>query len=90
METIIPIIILAIMGIVCGFLHKNKGYSFFAGFLWGFIFNIIGLLIVFFERDKQEQMQANKEGLSMSKWLLIFLGVGILLIVIFFFIFKII
>ena len=82
---IIYIIILIAMGILCAFIHKNKGYSPISGFCWGFFFSIIGLLIVLLERNKDEQMEADKGKLSMIQWLLIFLGVGILLIVIFFF-----
>ena len=84
MNPILSLIILVAMGLLCAFLHKNKGYSPIAGFCWGFFFSIIGLLIVLFERNKEEQMEANKGGLSMAQWLLIFLGIGILLIVIFF------
>ena len=83
---IIYIIILIAMGILCAFIHKNKGYSPISGFCWGFFFSIIGLLIVLLERNKDEQMEADKGKLSMIQWLLIFLGVGILLIVIFFFV----
>ncbi len=84
MTTIVSIIILISMGILCAFIHKNKGYSPVAGFCWGFFFFIIGLIIVLLERNKEEQVQADKGNLSMTQWLLIFLGVGILLIVIFF------
>lgn len=83
---IVYIIILIAMGILCAFIHKNKGYSPISGFCWGFFFSIIGLLIVLLERNKDEQMEADKGKLSMIQWLLIFLGVGILLIVIFFFV----
>ena len=82
--TIVTIIILVAMGILCAFIHKNKGYSPIAGFCWGFFFSVIGLIIVLTERNKGEQMVADKGSLSMSQWLLIFLGVGILLIIIFF------
>lgn len=84
--TIVSIILLIAMGILCAFIHKNKGYSPISGFCWGFFFSIIGLLIVLLERNKDEQMEADKGKLSMIQWLLIFLGVGILLIVIFFFV----
>ena len=83
MEKIFILIILIGMGIVCSFIHKGKGYSPIAGFFWGFCFNIIGLLIVLFERNKDEQVEADKNHLSMGKWLMIFLGVGILGIIIF-------
>ena len=76
--TIFPIIILVATGIVCAFIHKNKGYSPITGFCWGFFFFIIGLIIVLLERTKEEQALADKGSLSMTQWLLIFLGVGIL------------
>lgn len=82
---IISIIILLGVSIVCAYIHKNKGYSPIAGFLWGFLFSILGLIIVLLEKDKSEldmQME-NKKALSMTQWLLIFLGVGIALIVLF-------
>ena len=82
--TIVSIIIAVAMGILCAFIHKNKGYSPIAGFGWGFFFFIIGLLIVLLERNKEDQLMADKGRLSMTQWLLIFLGVGILLIIIFF------
>ena len=82
--TIVYIIILVAMGILCAFIHKNKGYSPVAGFCWGFFFTIIGLIIVLSERNKEDQIEADKGKLSMTQWLLIFLGVGILLIIIFF------
>ena len=81
--TIVYIIILVAMGMLCAFIHKNKGYSPIAAFCWGFFFFLIGLIIVLLERNKEEQIEADKEGLSMKQWLLIFLGVGILLIIIF-------
>ena len=71
------------MGILCAFIHKNKGYSPISGFCWGFFFFIIGLLVVLFERNKADQMTADKGKLSTGQWLLIFLGIGILLIIIF-------
>ena len=57
-----------------------------SGFLWGFLFSIIGLIVVLLEKDKEEhdRQMANSNGLSMAQWLLIFLGIGILLILIFF------
>lgn len=76
-------IIILGMSIACAIIHKNKGYSPIAGFLWGFFFSIIGLLIVLLERTKDEQEQADQNGLSMKQWLLIFLGIGIVLIGIF-------
>ncbi len=82
--TIVSFIILVAMGILCAFIHKNKGYSPIAGFCWGFFFFIIGLLVVLFERNKTDQMIADKGRLSTGQWLLIFLGIGIILIIIFF------
>ena len=82
--TIVSLILLVAMGILCAFIHKNKGYSPIAGFCWGFFFFIIGLVIVLLESNKQDQAIADKERLSVTQWLLIFLGVGILLIIIVF------
>ena len=82
--TIVSFIILVAMGILCAFIHKNKGYSPISGFCWGFFFFIIGLLVVLFERNKTDQMIADKGRLSTGQWLLIFLGIGIILIIIFF------
>ena len=79
--TIVSLILLVAMGILCAFIHKNKEYSPIAGFCWGFFFFIIGLIIVLLERNKEEQVIADKGRLSMTQWLLIFLGVGILLII---------
>ena len=68
---VISIIILLGIGIVCAYIHKNKGYSPVAGFLWGFLFSIIGLIVVLLEKDKSEHdmQMANKSGLSMTQWL---------------------
>lgn len=81
--TIVSIILLIAMGILCAFIHKNKGYSPIAGFCWGFFFFVIGLIIVLLERNKADQVEADKGRLSMTQWLLIFLGIGILFIIIF-------
>lgn len=77
METITIIIWLAI-SVVCTFIHKNKGYSPIAGFLWGACFSVLGLIIVLLEKDKSENDRnvANKKDLSVLQWLLIFLGIG--------------
>ena len=88
--TIVCIIVLVAMGILCAFIHQNKGYSPIAGFCWGFFFSIIGLLVVLLERTKEDQLIADKGSLSMVQWLLIFFGIGILLIVIFFIIISLI
>lgn len=82
----IAIILWIACGIICIIIHKKKGYSPVAGFLWGFLFSIIGLIVVLLEKDKEEhdRQMANSNGLSMTQWLLIFLGIGILLIIIFF------
>ena len=58
--TIVSFIILVAMGILCAFIHKNKGYSPISGFCWGFFFFIIGLLVVLFERNKADQMTVDK------------------------------
>lgn len=80
MNIIINLVILIITGLICAFIHKKKGYSPIAGFCWGFFFFIIGLFIVLSERNKEEQIEADNGSLSMMQWLLIFLGIGILLI----------
>lgn len=82
----IVIILWIICGIVCAIIHKNKGYSPVTGFLWGFLFFIIGLIVVLLEKDKEEHdmQMANSNELSMTQWLLIFLSIGIVLIIIFF------
>ena len=36
MQTVISLIVLIAMGILCAFIHKNKGYSPIAGFCLGF------------------------------------------------------
>lgn len=79
------LIIWIVLGVICAFVHKNKGYSPVAGFCWGFFLSIIGLIIVLLEKDKAEHDadMANKKGLSMGQWLAIFLGVGIVGIIIF-------
>ena len=84
MTTIIYVIILVALGILCAFIHKNKGYSPISGFLWGFIFSIIGLIVVLLEKNKEDHLAEDDGKLSMAQWLLIFLGIGILLIIIFF------
>lgn len=84
MNTTVSLIILIAIGLLCSYIHKNKGYSPVSGFLWGFFFSIIGLLVVLLERNKEDQVIADKGKLSMNQWLLIFLGIGITLIVIFF------
>ena len=71
----ISIIIWLIISVVCAIIHKDKGYSPVTGFLWGFCFSIIGLIIVLLEKDKEEhdaQMESN-QGKSFWQWLLIFL-----------------
>ena len=83
MNTTVSLIILIAMGLLCSYIHKNKGYSPIAGFCWGFFFFIIGLIIVLLERNKEEQMAADKGNLSLTQWLFIFLGIGIALIAIF-------
>lgn len=89
MYNIVLFILLIVMGIICAYIHKNKGYSPVAGFCWGFFFFIIGLIVVLLERDKDEQIAADKGHLSMMQWLLIFFGIGILLIILFFIVMNI-
>lgn len=83
----IPYIIVGIiMGVACLILHQKKGYSPVAGFLWGFFFSALGLIVILLEKPKAEhdkEMQ-EKKGLSILQWLLIFVGVGTLLIILFF------
>ncbi len=83
---VITIIIWIALGIICAVIHKNKGYSPIAGFCWGFFLSIIGLIVVLLEKDKAEHdaEMTEKKGLSMGQWLAIFLGVGIVGIIIFF------
>lgn len=83
---VVTVIIWIALGIICAVIHKNKGYSPIAGFCWGFFLSIIGLIVVLLEKDKAEHDadMANKKGLSMGAWLGIFLGVGIVGIIIFF------
>lgn len=81
---IITLLIMIGIGGICAYIHKNKGYSAIAGFCWGLFFSILGLLVVLTERTKEEQIEADKNGLSMVQWLLIFLVVGILIMAIFF------
>ena len=45
---------------------------------------MVPIIIVLLERNKEDQVIADKGHLSMTQWLLIFLGIGILLIIIFF------
>ena len=82
----VTIILWIACGIICAIIHKKQGYSPVTGFLWGFLFSIIGLIVVLLDEDKEEhdRQMANSNGLSMAQWLLIFLGIGILLIIIFF------
>ena len=82
--TTISLIILIAIGLICSYIHKDKGYSPISGFLWGFFFHIIGLLIILFERNKEEQIEADKDEFSMKQWLLLFLGIGIVFIALLF------
>lgn len=72
--------------IACTIIHNKKGYSPFTGFLWGFFFTIIGLIVVLLEKDKEQHdiETSNNNGLQMWQWLLIFLGIGIAAIIILF------
>lgn len=84
------LMLLVVIGIICAFVHKNKGYSPIAGFCWGFFFSIIGVIVVLLEKDKAEldAEMANKKSLSLVQWLAIFLGLGIAGIMILFFFFM--
>ena len=83
-----PVTILIWIGccITCTIIHKKKGYSPVTGFLWGFFFTIIGLIVVLLEKDKEQHNMeiTNNNGLQMWQWLLIFLGIGIAAIIILF------
>ena len=81
---VVTIIIWIVISIVCAIVHNNKGYSPVAGFCWGFFFSVIGLIVVLLEKDKEENDAniANKKSLSIWKWLAIFLGVGIVAIIV--------
>lgn len=80
------IIIELIIAIACAIIHKEKGYSPITGFLLGFFFTIIGLIVVLLEKTKEEHdiEMKDKKGLSMGQWLAIFLGIGIVLIILLF------
>ena len=82
---VVTVIIWIALGIICAFIHKNKGYSPISGFCWGFFFSIIGLIVVLLEKTKEEHdmEMADKKGLSMGQWFAIFLGVGVIGIIIF-------
>ena len=72
-------------GIICSVIHKKKGYSPVAGFCWGFFLAIIGLIVVLLESTKEEHdsnLQDNK-GLSIGHWFAIFLGIGLIGIIMF-------
>ena len=74
-------IITIVIGVISAIIHKKKGFSPISGFLWGFLFGIIGLLIVIFEKDKSEHNQAKANGeKSIGYWLAIFVGIGTALI----------
>ena len=55
-------------------------------FLWGFLFFLIGLIVVLLEKDKKEHDRQvdNSNSLSIGQWIAIFLGIGIVLMIIFF------
>lgn len=72
MNITVSLILSISIGVICSYIHKNKLYSTVSGFLWGFFFSIIGLLVVLFERNKEDQIAADKGRLSMTQWLLIF------------------
>ena len=71
----------AVFGVITAIIHKKKGFSPITGFLWGFLFSILGLLVVLFEKDKSSHEQAKANGeKSIGFWLAIFVGVGTALI----------
>ena len=74
-----------VLGIICAFINKEKGYSPVSGFCWGFFLSVIGLIVVLLEKTKEEHEKdmKDKKGLSMGFWLAIFLGVGIIGIIVF-------
>lgn len=82
----VSVIILLCISFVCAYIHKNKGYSPIAGFLWGLCFSVIGLIVVLLEKDKIEhdEEMAKNNSLSLTQWILIFSGIGIVLIIILF------
>ena len=73
-----------VLGCICAYIHKQKGYSPVAGFLWGFLFSIIGLIVVLLEKE----INPNQKGLSVMQLVLIMVGVGTILIFGFAFIFS--
>ena len=78
-----------IIGVVCCILHKKKGYNPIAGFFWGFLFNIFGLLIVIFEKTKAEHdVEMNKGSKSIGFYLALFVGIGTLIIAITLFVYS--
>ena len=72
-----------LIGILAGIINKKKGYSPITGFLWGFFFSLLGLAVVYMGRPREEREAAQEGKLKMWQWLLIFLGIGILLIILF-------
>mgnify|MGYP004523849159 CR=1 FL=1 len=88
---IVTVIFMIVIGVICAFIHKDKWYSPVSGFCWGFFLSVIGLIVVLFEKTKEEQDKEmmEKKGLSMGQWLAIFLGIGIGGIIIFLFIMSI-
>lgn len=82
MESVFYLIFWIVIGIITAILHKRKGYSPIAGFLWGFLFSVLGLLIVVLEKDKAEHDAAKEKGeKSIGFWLAIFVGGGSLLLI---------
>ena len=89
MNDAVSIIIWLIISVVCAIIHKNKGYSQITGFLLEFFFSIMGLIVVLLENDKEENdiYKASRQGLTMGQWIAIFVGIGVILIVIFLIVF---
>ncbi len=75
-------IINIVLGIITAIIHKRKGFSIIPGFLWGFLFSILGLLVVLLEKNKEEHDAAKANGeKSIGFWLAIFVGIGSILII---------
>lgn len=70
-------------GIIACIIHKRKGYSPITGFLWGL--TIVGVVYVLVEKTKKENDEEKaKNILTMGQWMALFMGIGILCIILFF------
>lgn len=76
------------IAVACAIIHKNKGYSPISAFIWGLFLPVIELAFVLLEDDKEKHdmliASGEKKEIPIWKWLLIFLGIGITLIIVFF------